>query len=91
MIGSRALLKIENRGELERDYYWYAEKAGIPTPKAFEFEVHRRGIRFKEFLDEPMVLKAEHSKREFEREFIFAADSNDLEEKVEREVEAGNP
>ncbi len=34
-------------------------------------------------------MKAEHAHREFEREFIFAADSKDLEEKVEREMEAG--
>jgi 5-formaminoimidazole-4-carboxamide-1-(beta)-D-ribofuranosyl 5'-monophosphate synthetase len=37
-----------------------------------------------------MILKAEHAHRAFEREFIFASDSDDLEEKVEREVRAGN-
>ncbi len=90
IVGSRKLLKIENRGEIEKDYYWFAEKAGIPTPKSYEFEVHEHGIRFKEPIDEPLLLKAEHAKRRFERSFIFAADSADLEEKVEREVEAGN-
>ncbi|MEM3613605.1 MAG: DUF1246 domain-containing protein, partial [Candidatus Bathyarchaeia archaeon] len=30
IVGSRALLKIENRGEIEKDYYWFAEQAGIP-------------------------------------------------------------
>ena len=90
IVGSRKLLKIENRGEIEKDYYWFAEKAGIPTPKSYEFEVHEDGIRFKEFIDEPMLLKAEHAHRVFEREFIFAADSADLEEKVRKEVEAGN-
>jgi 5-formaminoimidazole-4-carboxamide-1-(beta)-D-ribofuranosyl 5'-monophosphate synthetase len=90
IVGSRTLLKIENRGEIEKDYYWFAEKAGIPYPKSYEYEVHERGIRFKEPVDEPMLLKAEHAHRAFEREFIFAADSHDLEEKVEREVEAGN-
>jgi len=90
IVGSRKLLKIENRGEVERDYYWFAEKAWIPYPKSYEFEVHEDGIRFKEFIDEPMLLKAEHAHRVFEREFIFAADSADLEEKVRKEVEAGN-
>ena len=90
IFGSRTLLKIENRGEIEKDYYWFAEKAGIPSPKSYQYEVHEGGIRFKEPIDEPMLLKAEHAHRAFEREFIFAADSHDLEEKVAREVEAGN-
>ena len=40
-IGSRKLLKIENRGELEKDYYWYAKQAGIPTPKEFKFKIKK--------------------------------------------------
>jgi 5-formaminoimidazole-4-carboxamide-1-(beta)-D-ribofuranosyl 5'-monophosphate synthetase len=90
ILGSRQLLKIENRGEIEKDYYWFAEQAGIPCPKSYKYEVTDDGIRFKEFVDEPMILKAEHAHRAFEREFIFAADSRDLEEKVAREVAAGN-
>jgi 5-formaminoimidazole-4-carboxamide-1-(beta)-D-ribofuranosyl 5'-monophosphate synthetase len=90
ILGSRKLLKIENRGELEKDYYWFAEKAGIPTPKAYRYRVHKGGIAFEEPVDEPMILKAEHAHRAFEREFIFAADSHDLEEKVAVEVKAGN-
>jgi 5-formaminoimidazole-4-carboxamide-1-(beta)-D-ribofuranosyl 5'-monophosphate synthetase len=90
ILGSRNLLKIENRGELEKDYYWFAEKAGIPTPKSYNYTVSRTGITFSEPIDEPMILKAEHAHRAFEREFIFAADSKDLEEKVAVEVKAGN-
>ncbi|MEM3551810.1 MAG: DUF1297 domain-containing protein [Candidatus Bathyarchaeia archaeon] len=90
ILGSRTLLKIENRGEIEKDYYWFAEQAGIPYPKSYSYEVYKGGIRFKEFINEPMLLKAEHAYRVFEREFIFAADSKDLEEKVSREVKAGN-
>lgn len=90
ILGSRQLLKIENRGEIEKDYYWFAEQAGIPYPKSYKYEVYEGGIRFKEPIDEPMILKAEHAHRAFEREFIFAADSHDLEEKVAREVAAGN-
>lgn len=90
IVGSRKALKIENRGEIEKDYYWYAEKAGIPYPKSYEYDIYPGGIRFKEPIEEPMLLKAEHAHRAFEREFIFAADSSDLEEKVQREMEAGN-
>jgi len=90
ILGSRQLLKIENRGEIEKDYYWFAEQAGIPFPKSYKYEVTNEGICFKEPVDEPMILKAEHAHRAFEREFIFAADSRDLEEKVAREVAAGN-
>ncbi len=90
IIGSRKLLKIENRGAIERDYYWFAERAGIPYPRSYEFTVTKKGIRFKEDVDEPLLLKAEHAERSLEREFIFAADSEHLEEKVEAEVEAGN-
>lgn len=90
IVGSRRLLKIENRGEIEKDYYWFAEKAGIPCPKSYKFEVYDGGVRFKESIDEPLLLKAEHALREFEREFIFASDSNDLEEKIQREMEIGN-
>jgi 5-formaminoimidazole-4-carboxamide-1-(beta)-D-ribofuranosyl 5'-monophosphate synthetase len=90
IVGSRMALKIENRGEIEKDYYWFSEKAGIPYPKSYKFEIHSSGIRFKDPIDEPMLLKAEHAHRAFEREFIFAADSADLEEKVQKEMEAGN-
>jgi 5-formaminoimidazole-4-carboxamide-1-(beta)-D-ribofuranosyl 5'-monophosphate synthetase len=90
ILGSRKLLKIENRGEIEKDYYWFAEKAGIPYPESYEYNVSEKGIKFKEPIDNPMLLKAEHASREFEREFIFAANSNDLEEKVKLEMEMGN-
>ena len=89
ILGSRKLLKIENRGEIERDYYWFAEMAKIPYPESYKFEVLEKGIRFREYIDNPLLMKAEHAHREFEREFIFAANSNDLEEKVESEVELG--
>jgi len=90
IVGSRKLLKIENRGEIERDYYWFAEQASIPYPKSYNYEVYESGIKFREFIDNPILLKAEHARRELEREFIFAADSSDMEEKVKEEMELGN-
>jgi 5-formaminoimidazole-4-carboxamide-1-(beta)-D-ribofuranosyl 5'-monophosphate synthetase len=90
ILGSRLALKVENRGEIEKDYYWFAEKAHVPYPKSYKYETHKNGIRFKEAIDDPILLKAEHAHRSFEREFIFAADSKNLETKVEREVQLGN-
>jgi len=90
ILGSRLALKVENRGEIEKDYYWFAQKAQIPYPKSYKYEVHKNGIRFKEPVDDPILLKAEHAHRSFEREFIFAADSKDLEAKVEKEMQLGN-
>lgn len=88
ILGSRRLLKIENRG-IERDYYWYLEKAGIPYPKSIRYEVYHCGIRFKEPYENPLILKTYHPQRVFERVFIFAADSSDLERKVEKAIEEG--
>lgn len=88
ILGSRRLLKIENRG-IEKDYYWYLEKAGIPYPKSLRYEVYKGGIRFKEFYDKPLIFKTYHPERIFERVFIFAADSEDLEVKVEKAYEDG--
>ncbi len=90
IVGSRRLLKIENRGEIERDYYWFAEQAGIPYPRSFKFKVVKDGIKLEERVEQPLILKAEFAHRKFERGFIFAANSEDLEEKVRREVEAGH-
>jgi len=88
IVGSRRLLKIENRG-IEKDYYWYLEKAGIPYPKSLRYEIYSGGIRFKEPYENPLILKTYHPQRVFERVFIFAADSNDLERKVEKAIEDG--
>lgn len=88
ILGSRNLLKIENRG-IDKDYYWYLEKSGIPHPKPIRYEVYSRGIRFKEYFDKPLILKTYHPQRIYERAFIFAADSSDLEHKVEKALETG--
>jgi len=89
ILGSRGLLKIENREEVEKNYYWFLEKAGIPHPQAFEFEVTEKGIRLKERVETPIVLKAPHATRRFERGFVFAADADSLEAEVERRVASG--
>jgi len=91
IIGTRSLLKIENREEVEKNYYWYLEQAGIPHPEEFLFEVKsdKTGIRFKTTVERPLVLKVPHKSRRLERGFIFAANSADMEEKVENYIKTG--
>jgi len=88
IIGTRSLLKIENREEVEKNYYWYLEQAGIPHPEEYLFDVksNQTGIKFKTSVDRPLVLKVPHKSRRLERGFIFAANSSDLEEKVENYI-----
>jgi 5-formaminoimidazole-4-carboxamide-1-(beta)-D-ribofuranosyl 5'-monophosphate synthetase len=91
IIGTRSLLKIENREEVEKNYYWYLEQAGIPHPEEYLFDVKsdQTGIKFKKSVDRPLVLKVPHKSRRLERGFIFAANSSDLEEKVEHYIKTG--
>ncbi len=90
IFGSRNLLKIENREEVEKNYYWYLEKAKLPHPKEIKFKVSDEGIKLAEEIDQPMVLKIPHATRRLERGFIFAADGHTLEEEVKKEVAAGH-
>ena len=91
ILGTRSLLKIENREEVEKNYYWYLEQAGIPHPEEFLFDVKsdQSGVRFKETVERPLVLKVPHRSRRLERGFVFAANSDDMEEKVEKFIRDG--
>jgi len=88
LLGSRSLLKIENREEVKRNYYWYLEQAGIPHPKEFKYKVTKEGIKFASKINQPLVFKVPHAGRRLERGFIFAADSRRIEEEVRREIRA---
>ncbi|MDI6826720.1 MAG: DUF1297 domain-containing protein [Candidatus Aenigmarchaeota archaeon] len=90
ILGSRRLLKIENRGMIEKDYYWFAKRSGIPVPKEFKFKITKTGLKFKERIDQPILLKTEFKARKYERGFIFAANSEDLERKVGEEIKMGH-
>jgi len=90
IMGSRSLLKIENREEVERSYYWYLEKSGIPHPEEFRYEIKGNGIKFPSKIEKPIVLKVPHAARRLERGFVFAADSSSLEEEVASEVALGH-
>ncbi len=90
LLGSRNLLKIENREEVEKNYYWYLEKARVPHPMEFKYEVSDEGIVFHENIDTPIVMKIPHATRRFERGFIFASDGNSLAEELKKEIKAGH-
>ncbi len=87
IMGSRRLLKIENREEVEENYYWFLEKAGIPYPEPYRYLVDGKGVRFDEYVDQPLVFKAPFASRKYERGFVFAPNSRILEEKIREEVE----
>ena len=66
MVGSRNLLRSEERGD-ERDYYWILEKAGLPAPKKVEKP---------EDIDGLTIIKVHHKQKKLERGF-FTAQSYD--------------
>lgn len=89
IVGSRRLLKIEDR-EIEKNYYWYLERAGIPCPEEVKYSVVEDGLRFKEDIERPLVLKVPFASRRYERGFVFAANSTELERKVREEIILGH-
>ena len=75
MVGSRNLLRSEERGD-EKDYYWILEKAGLPYPKKVEKP---------EDIDGLTIVKVHHKEKKLERGFFtvkdydqFVSKSNEL-------------
>ncbi|MGB6501041.1 MAG: formate--phosphoribosylaminoimidazolecarboxamide ligase family protein [Thermoplasmata archaeon] len=79
IVGSRALLRIEERTERE-NYYTLLERAGIPTPRrlAVPSEIERLSI-----------VKLPHATRRLERGFFTAATPSEFHAKSERLRAAG--
>jgi len=71
IVGSRGLLRSEERGE-ERDYYWLLEKAGLPFPKK---------IRDPKDIDRLVMVKLHHKVKKLERGFFSAASYQEFREK----------
>jgi len=63
LVGSRALLRSEERGE-DKDYYWLLEKAGLPFPKR---------IKDPKDIDGLVIVKLHHKVKKLERGFFTAA------------------
>jgi 5-formaminoimidazole-4-carboxamide-1-(beta)-D-ribofuranosyl 5'-monophosphate synthetase len=74
IVGSRALLRIEERTERE-NYYTLLESAGIPTPRA---------VSGPDAIDGLVIVKLPHATRRLERGFFTAASPVEYRAKVER-------
>jgi len=74
MVGSRNLLRSEERGE-EKDYYWMLEKAGLPFPKK---------IGDPEDIDCLVMVKLPHKVKKLERGFFTAASYQEYQEKAQQ-------
>ncbi len=63
LIGSRGLLRSEERGQ-EKDYYWLLEKAGLPFPKKIENPKD---------IEKLVIVKLHHKVKKLERGFFTAS------------------
>jgi len=79
IVGSRALLRIEERSERE-NYYTLLEKAGIRSP---------RQIASPESIDRLAIVKLPHATRRLERGFFTVASPAEYHAKVDRLVARG--
>lgn len=75
MVGSRNLLRSEERGDA-KDYYWILDKAKLPFPKK---------VKRPEDIDGLTIIKVHHKQKKLERGFFtaqsyeqFVEKSNDL-------------
>lgn len=79
MVGSRNLLRIEEREEKE-NYYALLRKGGLPAPEEIS---NPRSIR------ELAIVKLHHAKKKLERGFFTAASFSEYEKKSRLLVRAG--
>ena len=73
LVGSRNLLRTEERGE-KQDYYWLLEKAGLPFPDKIERPEDIRGLS---------IIKLHHAVKKLERGFFTASTYNEYLQKSE--------
>ncbi|MCS4541898.1 MAG: DUF1297 domain-containing protein [Euryarchaeota archaeon] len=90
ILGSRNLLKIENREEVKENYYYLLEKGGVPHPEEYKYKVIGSGIEFEQEVPGPVVFKVPHAVRRLERGFLFAANGKEMERKVREAIEQGD-
>ena len=76
MFGNRRLLKIEERGRKENQYY-LLEKSGIKYPKQFKDPKE---------IDHLCLVKVQEKKRVFERAFFLAENYVDYQNQVEEKL-----
>ncbi len=79
IVGSRTMLRIEERTERE-NYYRLLEAAGIPAPRA---------IASPDAIDRLAIVKLPHARRRLERGFFTAASPEEFRAKSARLIERG--
>jgi len=79
IVGSRNLLRSEERGE-RRDYYWLLEKAHLPYPERIDDPKD---------IDALVVVKLHHAKKKLERGFFTAASYEEYKEKSRQLIKQG--
>ena len=79
IVGSRAMLRIEERSERE-NYYRLLEAAGIPAPRAFPNP---------DAIDRLAIVKLPHARRRLERGFFTAASPDEYRAKSRALLERG--
>ncbi|MFQ6128681.1 MAG: formate--phosphoribosylaminoimidazolecarboxamide ligase family protein, partial [Thermoplasmata archaeon] len=72
MMGSRNLLRSEERGEVVEDYYWLLERVDLPAPERIESP---------EDIDSLALVKLKHKVKRLERGFFTAASYAEYQEK----------
>ncbi|MBI5000401.1 MAG: formate--phosphoribosylaminoimidazolecarboxamide ligase family protein [Euryarchaeota archaeon] len=71
LLGSRNMLRTEERGEA-KDYYWLLQEAGLPFPRKFDKP---------ESIDRLVIVKLHHKVKKLERGFFTAASYDEYREK----------
>jgi 5-formaminoimidazole-4-carboxamide-1-(beta)-D-ribofuranosyl 5'-monophosphate synthetase len=79
VLGSRAMLRSESRGE-KRDYYWLLKKGGLPFPKR---------IKEPADIDRLAIVKLHHAKKKLERGFFTCASPKQFDQKATQLLKAG--
>ncbi len=80
LVGTRDMLKIENRETEKENYYWVSQQAGIPIPKQYTS---------KDDIDPLVMVKLHHKYMTLERGFFTAASPDEFDEKVQRLLDRG--
>ncbi len=75
LVGTRDMLKIENRETERENYYWVSQQSGIPIPKQYTS---------KDAIDTLVMVKLHHKHMTLERGFFTAASPEEFDEKVQR-------
>lgn len=78
LLGSRNLLRSEERGE-EKDYYWLLKEAGLPHPTPMKPDE----------IDRLVIVKLHHAVKKLERGFFTAASKKEYDEKSSQLLKQG--